>query len=357
MASASVSVASKQPVLNHGPKPAGHVGMAAAPINWPPTVAARFQDPKFLGRGIFGQVYAAWDTVTKQLVAVKQLSGRSTDEFAPTGPVEFAQEVSALEACRGHPNVVRLVDSVDADADCGDRFIVMEFAGKVNLRWYSQRRRDEGRPFTEGEVRDAMAQLLSGVACAHHARVVHREVVPENVVVHDEALQQETTTTGSNKRKKARVRYRICGFNTSERAGGAEAKDGSSQWVSSGPYRAPELFLGSTDYDERVDMWGIGCVMAELLAGSDEPFFGSGSDQDVLKRIARLDVVPDRRRGPLREAFPKDVLSRAGFDVLSGLLETNPRRRITAAAALKMPWFRCRGFGACFGSPVACASI
>ncbi|GJN06601.1 hypothetical protein PR202_ga24346 [Eleusine coracana subsp. coracana] len=317
--------------------------MAAAPINWSPAVAARYQDPKFLGRGIFGQVYAAWDTVTKQLVAVKQLSGRSTDEFAPTGPVEFAQEVSALEACRGHPNVVRLVDSVDADADCGDRFIVMEFAGKVNLRRYSQRRRDEGRPFTEGEVRDAMAQLLSGVACVHRARVVHREVVPENVVVYDEALQQETTTTESNKRKKARVRPR-----TGRRAVGVS---------SSGPYRAPELFLGSTDYDERVDTWGIGCVMAELLAGSDEPFFGSGSDQDVLKGIARLDVVPDRRRGPLREAFPKEVLSRAGFDVLSGLLETNPRRRITAAAALKKPWFRCRGFGACFGSPVACASI
>ncbi|XP_062193573.1 putative cyclin-dependent kinase F-2 [Phragmites australis] len=69
-------------------------------------------------------------------------------------------------------------------------------------------------------------------------------------------------------------------------------------------YMAPEMLMDMPDYDERVDLWSLGCVMAELR---------------------------------LRELFPSEMLSPDGFDVLKGLLTLtcNPKERLTAAAALR----------------------
>ncbi|EEE53120.1 hypothetical protein OsJ_35908 [Oryza sativa Japonica Group] len=121
-------------------------------------------------------------------------------------------------------------------------------------------------------------------------------------------------------------------------------------------YRAPELILGSQEYDSLVDTWSLGCIMAELLAGA--PLFPGRSEMDQLNRVfdtvgmqdmkswpgfARLpraeSALCSRARPPsrLREMFPK--LSAAGFDVLSGLLACRPDRRLTAADALRCAWF------------------
>jgi cell division cycle 2-like protein len=117
--------------------------------------------------------------------------------------------------------------------------------------------------------------------------------------------------------------------------------------------------------------------MAELLAGTGVSFFGYGSDAQGLKGL--LQVVGDkdlmewsglqhaemteevskileeycRDSGRLRAEFPKKMLSQAGFDVLGGLLQSNPDHRLTAAAALMMPWFHRRSFAACFTLPVS----
>lgn len=212
--------------------------------------------------------------------------------------------------------------------------------------------------------------------------MLHRELVPENFVVDDG--DQVTTTTWSW-RKNCKTTYTICGFNASELVGSTTCEHGSSQLASPAFYRAPELFLGSHACDGGVDTWALGCVMAELLAGTGGvPFFFRESDADVFQCILRavgargvvewsgferVAASPEqaaslRERyagdtGCLREAFPEETLSQEGFDVLSGLLQSNPDRRLTAAAALEMPWFRHRrrrlGFRACCFTPRASA--
>ncbi|KAL6659688.1 hypothetical protein ACP70R_002517 [Stipagrostis hirtigluma subsp. patula] len=336
-----------------------------APCAWPPAVAARYERLGKMGEGIFGDVYAARDRADARLVAVKRLAGRTDARFVKTGLREFAREAMSLGACRGHPSVVELLatfaDSRRSDGDC---FVVTAFAGRLNLRRYMALRRREGRPFREAEVRGVMRQLLAGVERAHAAGVLHRDIEPENVLVDDENAKK--------------IKYRICGFGLSEPAALA-GKDEFSTLAASSPYRAPELFLGSKEYDGRIDTWGLGCIMADLLAGAGKPFFSEPPDKVLQSMLATvgargiknwpgLQRLPAARdpatelvvrcspdAGRLREAFPESVLSKDGFEVLSGLLESSPERRLTAAAALKKPWFRARwrrGLGLCLNPRV-----
>ncbi|XP_020165382.1 putative cyclin-dependent kinase F-2 [Aegilops tauschii subsp. strangulata] len=125
---------------------------------------------------------------------------------------------------------------------------------------------------------------------------------------------------------------------------------------------AQEL-LPRTDYDEHVDSWALGVMMAELLAGK-HPFHGRSDTEhlsEILDLLGTADIKEwsgyDGRRLPggcqpgsfLRNKFPCQVEARmkgpptlleAGFEVLSGLLRCNPEKRLTAEQALKHRWFK-----------------
>nr|XP_015619214.2 putative cyclin-dependent kinase F-2 [Oryza sativa Japonica Group] len=165
--------------------------------------------------------------------------------------------------------------------------------------------------------------------------------------------------------------------------------------VGSLPYKAPELLLRSSIYDETIDMWALGCIMAQLLGG--QLLFRGMSHEDMLIRIIQVLGVDDiagwrgyddsmipktlrsgrrrhsrvlrifsflrvavgagvpepvkraRRRSRLHRFFSipgkaygragLPELSEAGFEVLSGLLTCNPEKRMTAAQALQHRWF------------------
>ncbi|KAF8666086.1 hypothetical protein HU200_053796 [Digitaria exilis] len=304
------------------------------PCTWPAAMSSRYKLRNKLGDGMFGEVYKAWDRVGKRLVAVKHLRGRTGEGFVPTNHHYFTREATSLAACRGHPSIVKLV-ATHADGT-----------------------HDIDGDFLRGH------ELLSGAKHVHKVGVLHRDMVPENVIVDNQSVRGD------------KMVYRIAGFGVSKPAVGAE-KDGSGALASPEPYRAPELFLGSEDYDGRVDTWSLGCVMAELVTGGGgtAPFFRADVEEEpvfekmlrlvgtkgilewpALKLLARRDVAAELREkgcgsyaGGLRDMFPEEKLSEAGFEVLSGLLEPNPERRLTAAAALRKPWFRRRGFGGgCF---------
>ncbi|AQK63044.1 putative cyclin-dependent kinase F-2 [Zea mays] len=342
------------------PQSQTNAAAALAPVPWLPSVAERYERREKLGEGMFGDVYEAWDRVHDHLVAVKRLSGRTNDRFVKTSIPEFAREVMSLAACRGHPSIVQLLAThVDGNRADGDCFAVTEHAGPMNLRQYMDARRANGDPFDEDEVRDVMRQLLAGAEHTHGAGVLHRNIVPENVVVGMDGATSKMV-------------YKICGFGMSKPAAQTD-KDDSGLLASPSPYRAPELFLGSKDYDGRVDTWSLGCIMAELVTGAGVPFFGGALDKEVFdkmmhvvgtkgivkwqglervaprEKVASLQKVGHRERGYLHKMFPPKVLSSAGFKVLEGLLHSNPDRRLSAADALRMPWFRRRcSLGACF---------
>jgi cell division cycle 2-like len=131
-------------------------------------------------------------------------------------------------------------------------------------------------------------------------------------------------------------------------------------------YRAPELLLGAKEYTSAIDMWSVGCILAELLLG--RPLLPGKSEIDQIDQIFRIFGFPSEFSWPactktltnlssfspakyshvpppsvtLRAIFIKRrvELSDSGFDLLLRCLEYDPRKRITAIEALNHAFFR-----------------
>ncbi|KAF0887923.1 hypothetical protein E2562_005638 [Oryza meyeriana var. granulata] len=302
-------------------------------------VMSRFIMLDEIGSGGCGVVYRARDRCSGEIVAMKCIRAYQGDCGEVVDRSDFGREVAAMEACRGHPYIVQ--PRAHGRRDDGEAVLIMEFVGPTLRHVLRRERRGRSRR-SELEVRLAMRQLLSGVKRMHDAGLMHRDLKPDNVLVD------------------GRGNLKICDLGLSQST--AEPPPYSNP-IGTRWYCAPEILLSSTDYDERVDSWSLGCIMAELLVRKP-PFRGS-SDREQLGEILDVLGVDDIKQwggyqgqrlpggcGPdsfLRCFFPcpsearmlrRPPLSEAGFEVLSGLLTCNPEKRMTVAQALQHRWFK-----------------
>ncbi|RCV41555.1 hypothetical protein SETIT_9G145800v2 [Setaria italica] len=292
-----------------------------------------YEETCCLGQGAFGAVIKGRHRATGGAVAMKFL----TSEPAGGGPAALLREALFLEACAGNPFVVGS-RGLARDPATAELCLVMECGG-ASLRDALRQRDRAGRPpLPEAMVRAAMWQLLNGAKRMHDAHIIHRDIKPENILVGDDRV------------------LRFCDFglavHMAERPPYTQA---GTLW-----YMAPEMLLEKPDYDALVDIWSLGCVMGELITGR-APFQGEDSE-DQLCAIVGVLGVPDDMAWPwfsstpfanemteldqqrhksniLRCKYPETKLSDEGFELLNGLLTCNPDKRLTAAAALKHPWF------------------
>uniref|UniRef100_A0A0D9V278 [RNA-polymerase]-subunit kinase n=1 Tax=Leersia perrieri TaxID=77586 RepID=A0A0D9V278_9ORYZ len=276
---------------------------------------------RLIGEGACGAVYAARHLATGDTVAIKVAHREDHDETL----LREAETLAA--ACASNPAVVGLRE-VARHPVTGRVQLVMDYVGP-SLADLLTHRLDADTPpraMTEHETRGIMRQLLTGVRRLHEDGIVHRDIKPGNVLV---------GAGGS---------VRICDLGLGKSV--ATRPPPHTQLVGTLWYMSPEQYLGTKDYGEGVDMWALGCVMAELLTG--ETLFPGDTEFHQLVLVARLLGVPDEVNGmglgvtnpsQLREKVPEEKLSQAGFDVLDGLLQYVAGNRLTAAAALEMPWF------------------
>ncbi|KAK3132848.1 hypothetical protein QOZ80_6AG0528540 [Eleusine coracana subsp. coracana] len=263
-----------------------------------------------LGEGTFGVVVQARHRRTGETVAVKWVRGGASESESDLDAV--VREAGCLAACRGHPSVVQIRD-VASDDDTGDLFLVMELVDGPSLRdWLT-------RPVPENTARAFMRQLLSAAATMHAAPMatIHRDIKPENVLV----------TPGCELIK-------LCDFGCATPAKPL-GKPYPERRVGTMPYCAPEQLMGIRFYGTAVDVWALGCVMAELLAG--EPLFAADTEDDVL--VQMLDLQDGIAAVGLKAFDGVVELSTAGRELLAGLLSFEPGARLTAAEALKHRWF------------------
>ncbi|KAI4993153.1 hypothetical protein ZWY2020_007466 [Hordeum vulgare] len=310
--------------------------------------AAEYEEETCLGEGGFGCVLLARHRDTCKIVAIKYLNWPDGSQQPPAA-AELLREGRFLEACDGNPYVVGFEGLVRDPAN-GAFGLVMEYIGAPSLHKFLRNRRG-GPPLPESTVRAIMWKLLTGASKMHDRHVVHRDIKPGNILVGQDGEL-----------------VKICDF------GLAISMSELPPYAQAGTpfYVAPEMLLGKRDYDALVDTWSLGCVMAEMLTGKTL-FLGDDDDDDddddatdseiiQLWSIFRLLGTPDERTWPgftslpftvkalrlllpghkhsrLRDLFPEEKLSEEGFQVLQGLLTCNPDKRLTAAAALKRPWF------------------
>lgn len=257
-----------------------------------------------LGSGGFGVVYSAWDRRLEREIAVKALRH---DLFASPELLErFKREARAVAKLR-HPNIVPIFAVGDGD---GLAYMTMPRISGETLRVALER---DG-PF---EV-EAALRIAVGVARAldtsHTAGVVHRDIKPENVMLE-----------GPERR------VSLMDFGIARLVDGSAPLTGAGFAIGTPAYMSPEQARGDRDADHRTDLYSLGVVTYEMLAGT--PPFQAASLVELLHLQLTADPVPLRNR---RADIPPDADA-----AVMRCLAKSPEDRWDSAAALGDVLRRC----------------
>ncbi|MDX1676126.1 MAG: serine/threonine-protein kinase, partial [Longimicrobiales bacterium] len=257
----------------------------------------RYRIERELGQGGMATVYLAEDLKHSRKVALKVLK---PELAAVVGGERFLTEIETT-ANLTHPNILPLFDSGEADSFL---FYVMPYIEGDNLR----DRLDGERQLSVDEAVRIATEVADALDYAHRHGVVHRDVKPANVLLHE-------------------GRPMVADFGialaVSAAGGGRITETGLS--LGTPHYMSPEQASGDRDVDPRTDVYALGCVLYEMLAG--EPPYGGPTAQSVLARI--LTEEP-RRVTEIRRTVPRHVDA-----VVTKALEKLPADRFDSAAAFK----------------------
>lgn len=291
-----------------------------------------------ISEGTYGIVFRAREKKTGKIFALKKvkMDGNQGEGF----PTTALREVNVLLSLH-HPNIVNVTEVV-MGRSMDSVYMVMEFM-EHDLKTLMKEQRAR---FSVAEVKCLMLQLLSGVRYLHENWVIHRDLKTSNILYNNKG------------------ELKICDFGLARQY--ADPLKPYTPCVVTLWYRAPELLLGARRYSTALDMWSVGCIMAELLHG--EHLMPGEGEVDQLNRIFRLMGTPTKESWPafgdgkqlpnstklkfppapctLRRVLPKtiaygngNVLSDVGYKLLLGLLAFDPEKRLTAEQALADDWF------------------
>ncbi|KAG8722649.1 Cyclin-dependent kinase catalytic subunit [Ceratobasidium sp. 395] len=282
-----------------------------------------------VGEGTYGVVYKARDINTGRIVALKKIRLEAEDEGVPSTAI---REISLLKELKDD-NVVPLLDIVHADSKL---YLVFEFLD-MDLKRYmeSVNNKNGNRGMDKRIIKKFTHQLLAGLRYCHGHRILHRDLKPQNLLV------------DSNENLK------LADFGLA-RAFGIPLRTYTHEVVTLW-YRSPEVLLGSRHYSTAIDMWSVGCIIAEMVMHG-QPLFPGDSEIDQIFRIFRLLGTPNEEVWPgvsqlpdYKESFPQwsaaDLASNIrgidsqGLDLIARTLIYDTANRISAKRALVHPYF------------------
>ncbi|KAJ3025440.1 UNVERIFIED_CONTAM: hypothetical protein HDU68_007124 [Siphonaria sp. JEL0065] len=311
-----------------GPPTSQASSRGTAPLIAPCRSVDLYEKLNRIEEGSYGIVYRARDKQTGEIVALKKLK---LENEVNGFPITTLREIYTLLLAK-HENIVDVREIVVTPSYKGV-FIVMEFV-EHDLKSLMDSMRS---PFLGSEIKTLMLQLISAVDCLHQKWIVHRDLKTSNLLMNNRGMMK------------------VADFGLARRF--ADPCLGSmTQLVVTLWYRAPELLLGGKDYSTAIDMWSVGCIFAELV--NKEPLFPGQGEIDQLSKIFKLLGTPSEKVWPgftelpnaksfnfkhqpfnnLKLRFPS--LTANGIDLMEKLLTYDPKQRITAAQALKHPYFR-----------------
>jgi len=285
----------------------------------------KYEKIEKLGEGTYGVVYKARDKTTNKFLALKRIRLETEEEGVPSTAI---REISLLKELSRHPNIVRLHDVVHSDQKL---YLVFEFL-EQDLKKYMDSVPVVNMPL----VKSYVYQLIRGIDYCHSHRVLHRDLKPQNLLIDKQGD------------------LKLADFGLA-RAIGIPVRTYTHEVVTLG-YRAPEILLGAKQYSTPVDVWSIGCIMAEMI--TKRALFPGDSEIDELFRIFRTLGTPNEKvwpgvselpefkatfpswsAQPLKKIIPQLANDPAGLDLLSKMLVYEPSKRISARAALQHAWF------------------
>eukprot|EP00252_Welwitschia_mirabilis_P018748 TRINITY_DN4185_c0_g1_i5.p1 TRINITY_DN4185_c0_g1~~TRINITY_DN4185_c0_g1_i5.p1 ORF type:complete len:608 (-),score=117.55 TRINITY_DN4185_c0_g1_i5:212-2035(-) len=325
------------PRLSNPPK---HVLGEQVAAGWPPWLsevageaikgliprrADSYQKLQKIGQGTYSNVYKARDLHSGKIVALKKVR---FDNLEPESVKFMAREILVLRRL-DHPNIVKFEGLVTSRMSCS-LYLVFEYM-EHDLAGLAA---SPGIEFTEAQVKCYMKQLLSGLEHCHTNGVLHRDIKGSNLLLDNGGI------------------LKIADFGLAASYDPKNKQPMTSRVVTLW-YRAPELLLGVTHYGVGVDLWSVGCILAELFAG--RPILPGRTEVEQMHRIFKLCGSPPDdywkkiphesqhfRKRPykrcIRETF-KDF-SPSALSLIETLLSFEPDKRGTASAALNSEFFR-----------------
>jgi serine/threonine protein kinase/tetratricopeptide (TPR) repeat protein len=224
----------------------------------------RYEIRSLLGAGGMGEVYLAQDTRLERTVALKILPAEVTSHQQRIH--RFIQEARAASAL-SHPNVAHIYELEEAE---GCHFIVMEYVKGQTLRQFMESKR-----MSVQEALDVATQVASGLSAAHAAGIVHRDIKPENIMLRPDGY------------------IKILDFGLAKLTEQRKIDSEASTMINTDPgvvigtivYMSPEQVRG-LPVDVRTDIWSLGVVIYEMLAGVI-PFKGATTGDKIVSVLER----------------------------------------------------------------------
>ncbi|XP_074420146.1 homeodomain-interacting protein kinase 1 isoform X4 [Larus michahellis] len=218
---------------------------------------------EFLGRGTFGQVAKCWKRSTKEIVAIKILKNHPS--YARQGQIE----VSILSRLSSeNADEYNFVRSYECFQHKNHTCLVFEML-EQNL--YDFLKQNKFSPLPLKYIRPILQQVATALMKLKSLGLIHADLKPENIMLVDPARQP--------------YRVKVIDFGSASHV----SKAVCSTYLQSRYYRAPEIILG-LPFCEAIDMWSLGCVIAELFLGW--PLYPGASEYDQIRYISQTQGLP-----------------------------------------------------------------
>lgn len=283
----------------------------------------KYEWVRVIGQGTFGIVYKVTDKQTKKNLAIKKV-------FQDPN---YRNREFLIVVELNHINCIK-VHNYFFTNDQGQQFLnlVMDYIPETLyrvLRYYKKK----AMPFPDPLGKIYAYQMFRSLAYIHALGIVHRDIKPQNILV----------DTNDH-------RLVICDFGSAKKINPGER---SVAYICSRYYRAPELILEQDKYGPEIDVWSIGCVIAEMFLG-DPIFPGTGSRDQMIKIVgvlgpptaAEITAMAKTNNIKLPAVNPTGLAKKftpqtnpLAIDLLSKVLVYDPKKRLHPLEALMHPYF------------------
>ena len=276
----------------------------------------RYKKEKIIQEGAYGVIWKSLDKETNQYVALKQCSSND---------ITTQRELKAFQSLN-HPHIIRLLDFFTHSFD---QYFVLELASNDLQTIIS----NEG-PQNLDFIRKFMKELFETLDYIHSQGFIHRDIKTSNIVFID-----------------SKENMKLIDFGLCRPIDGPDLTPNRCTYQ----YEPLDCLLGFDNYNQKLDIWSAGCIFGELILG--KPLFNGDGQLQIVIKIIELLGTPNVKDWPessdisyfqhyqlpeyprtLEKVVPPNFDPLA-LDLLSKCLEYSQSKRITAAEALKHPFF------------------
>ena len=283
----------------------------------------KYKIQKTIGSGSFANVSKALNTKTNEVVAIKKMKKK----FSSWDECLNLREIKSLTKLN-HPNIMKLKEVIRVNDEL---FCVFEFCDQ-NIYQYYLSYKESGQSIPESLIKQILFQTISGLAYMHKHGFFHRDLKPENILY-----------------SKGEIKIGDFGL-----AREIRSRPPYTDYVATRWYRAPEILLKSTNYNSPVDIYAVGCILAELCLLN--PLFSGSSEIDQIHKICSVLGTPSqstwsegyRLASQIGFTFPHyppiplgSIINNASPDaihLIAGMLSFDPSKRPTAIQILSHPY-------------------